>query len=185
MLAVNFTTMRISGLASTMFGSTAGRRRQDRCLSRPLSGRATVGALFLALTAGGANPGVRTLQPTAASQKYLPPPGFQAWDGGPVTPVTSVWSAPDAAASGATLSNGGLTVMPSLGGHVAVNTHFELGRQQASCTYEFPLTPLSSPSISKPNLSCPFVPPSIPASYLGDPSFPYTQPPGTQQATRM
>ena len=50
--------------------------------------------------------------PTAASQKYLPPPGFQAWDGGPVTPRASVWSASDAAANAMTLSNGGLTVTP-------------------------------------------------------------------------
>ena len=75
----------------------------------------TVGALFLALsfyTISG-NSGNWTLQPTAASLKYLPPPGFQAWDGGPVTPSTSVWSAADASANGMTLSNGGLTVTPS------------------------------------------------------------------------
>ena len=70
---------------------------------------ATVGALFAGIsTYLGSN--TLTLQPTAASQKYLPPPGFQAWDGGPVTPSTSVWSASDAAANGMTLSNGGLTV---------------------------------------------------------------------------
>ena len=74
---------------------------------------ATVGALFPAISSYDAN-AVWTLQPTAASQHYLPPPGFQAWDGGPVTPaVSSVWSASDAAANGMTLSNGGLTVTPS------------------------------------------------------------------------
>jgi hypothetical protein len=75
---------------------------------------ATAGALFAAISLYGpnsANLGVWTLQPTAASQKYLPPPGFQAWDGGPVTPAaSSVWSSSDAAANGMTLSNGGLTV---------------------------------------------------------------------------
>ena len=73
---------------------------------------ATVGALFAGLSTYAAN-GVWTLQPTAAAQKYLPPPGFQAWDGGPVTPpASSVWSASDAAANAMTLSNGGLTVTP-------------------------------------------------------------------------
>ena len=69
----------------------------------------TVGALFAAMTFNGANVGVWTLQSTPAQQKYLPPPGFQAWDGGPVTPNTSVWSAADATANGMTLTNGGLT----------------------------------------------------------------------------
>ena len=71
---------------------------------------ATVGPLFPTITFNQPNDGVWTLQSTAASQKYLPPPGFQAWDGGPVTPVTSVWSAADAAAgNGFTLSNANLT----------------------------------------------------------------------------
>ena len=70
---------------------------------------ATVGALFPGLSVDNTGE-VWTLQPTPASLKYLPPPGFQAWDGGPVTPSTSVWSASDAAANGMTLSNGGLTV---------------------------------------------------------------------------
>ena len=70
---------------------------------------ATVGALFPTLTMQTGVEGPWTLQPTAASQKYLPPPGFQAWDGGPVTPSTSVWSASDAAANSMTLTNGGLT----------------------------------------------------------------------------
>ena len=71
---------------------------------------ATVGALFAGVTTAGIGESW-TLQPTAASQHYLPPPGFQAWDGGPVTPpATSVWSASDAAANAMTLSNGGLTV---------------------------------------------------------------------------
>ena len=76
---------------------------------------ATVGALFPAITTHDAGE-VWTLQPTPASQKYLPPPGFQAWDGGPVTPPpTSVWSASDAAAAaGMTLSNGGLTISGTL-----------------------------------------------------------------------
>ena len=71
----------------------------------------TVGTLFAAMNFEAANEGGWTLQPTPASQKYLPPPGFQAWDGGPVTPsASSVWSASDAAANAMTLSNGGLTV---------------------------------------------------------------------------
>ena len=75
---------------------------------------ATVGALFAGLTMNaGVGIATWTLQPTPASQKYLPPPGFQAWDGGPVTPSTSQWSASDAAANAMTLSNGGLTVTPS------------------------------------------------------------------------
>ncbi len=74
---------------------------------------ATVGALFAAVsfyTAGQ----IWTLQPTAASQKYAPPSGFSAWDGGVAPPPTSVWSSSDATANGMTLSNGGLTVTPSL-----------------------------------------------------------------------
>ena len=71
---------------------------------------ATVGALFAAMTFNGASVGVWTLQSQPSQQKYLPPPGFQAWDGGPVTPSTSVWSASDAAANSMTLTNGGLTV---------------------------------------------------------------------------
>ena len=55
-----------------------------------------------------------TLQSTAASQKYAPPSGFSAWDGGAAPPPTSVWSASDASANGMTLSNGGLTVTPSV-----------------------------------------------------------------------
>ena len=39
---------------------------------------ATVGALFAAMTFQS-NPGVWTLQPTAASQKYAPPSGFSPW----------------------------------------------------------------------------------------------------------
>ena len=73
---------------------------------------ATVGALFPTLTVEQAG-NVYSLQSTAASQKYLPPPGFQAWDGGSVTPTTSVWSASDAAAGGMMLSNGGLTMTPT------------------------------------------------------------------------
>ena len=70
---------------------------------------ATVGALFpgISLQAGG---GTWTLQSTAASQKYAPPAGFVAWDGGVAPPPTSVWSSSDATANGMTLSNGGLTV---------------------------------------------------------------------------
>ena len=75
---------------------------------------ATAGALFPAMDEEDPG-GSWTLQPTAASQHYLPPPGFQAWDGGPVTPVTSVWSASDATANGMTLSNGGLTATVTLG----------------------------------------------------------------------
>ena len=70
----------------------------------------------MALRNGAANTGVWTLQPTAASQTYAPPAGFQAWDGGPVTPSTSVWSAADAAAGSMTLTNGGLTVTPGATG---------------------------------------------------------------------
>jgi hypothetical protein len=40
---------------------------------------ATVGALFPGLTFNGANCGVWTLQPTAASQKFTPPAGFSPW----------------------------------------------------------------------------------------------------------
>ena len=54
-----------------------------------------------------------TLQSTAASQKYAPPSGFVAWDGGTAPPPTSVWSAADASANAMTLSNGGLTVTTS------------------------------------------------------------------------
>ena len=71
---------------------------------------ATVGPLFPALSFI-ANPGVWTLQATAASQKYAPPSGFSAWDGGVAPPPTSVWSASDAAATSMVLSNGGLTVV--------------------------------------------------------------------------
>ena len=75
---------------------------------------ATVGALFPALSLGAAGAGVWTLQATAASQKYAPPSGFSAWDGGAAPPPpTSVWSAADAAAGSMTLSNGGLTVVAS------------------------------------------------------------------------
>ena len=80
---------------------------------------ATVGALFAGMSLNAAGD-QGTLQATAASQKYLPPPGFQAWDGGPVTPSTSVWSASDAAAGGMTLSNGGLTVVPGTAGWDAI-----------------------------------------------------------------
>ena len=41
---------------------------------------ATVGALFAGIAIYGANHGVWTLQPTAASQTYAPPAGFSAWD---------------------------------------------------------------------------------------------------------
>ena len=75
---------------------------------------ATVGPLFAGLSFYSPIAGKATLKATTASQRYLPPAGFQAWDGGPVTPTTSVWSASDAAANGMTLSNGGLTVTPSL-----------------------------------------------------------------------
>jgi hypothetical protein len=69
--------------------------------------------LFAAIAEG--NGSVMTLQSTAASQKYLPPFGFKAWDGGPVT-TTSVWSAADAAANSMTLSNGELTVTSTVNG---------------------------------------------------------------------
>ena len=81
---------------------------------------ATVGALFPGMSLTVPADGVWTLQPTPASQKYLPPPGFQAWDGGPVTPSTSVWSAADAAANGMTLSNGGLTAAATSGNHYTI-----------------------------------------------------------------
>ena len=81
---------------------------------------ATVGALFAAMSfnaALGAGVGVWTLQSQPAQQTYLPPPGFQAWDGGPVTPPpSSVWSASDATAGSMTLTNGGLTVTPGAAG---------------------------------------------------------------------
>ena len=89
--------------------------------------QATVGALFPALSfndtntlfgiitpqpkAVGTSSGIWTLQATAASQKYAPPSGFSAWDGGTAPPPTSVWSASDASANAMTLSNGGLTVV--------------------------------------------------------------------------
>jgi hypothetical protein len=85
---------------------------------------ATVGALFPAMSLYDTG-GSWTLQPTAASQKYLPPPGFQAWDGGPVTPpASSVWSAADATTTGMTISNGGLTLTsyPIGGGWGTVRT---------------------------------------------------------------
>ena len=84
---------------------------------------ATGHALFPGMSFQNASHGVWTIQATAASQKYLPPPGFQAWDGGPVTPPPSnVWSAADAAANGMTLSNGGLTVTGSGGSWVSSRT---------------------------------------------------------------
>jgi hypothetical protein len=52
---------------------------------------ATAGALFAAISLycpNSANLGVWTLQATAASQKYAPPSGFVAWDGG-VAPAHS------------------------------------------------------------------------------------------------
>ena len=71
---------------------------------------ATVGTLFPDLSLNSVNGGNWTLQPTAASQKYAPPSGFSAWDGGAAPPPTSVWSSTDAAINSAfTLSNGGLT----------------------------------------------------------------------------
>ena len=78
---------------------------------------ATVGALFpgLSFNLSGNWPNLVTLQSTAASQKYAPPSGFSAWDGGTAPPPTSVWSAADAAANGMTLSNGGLTVTSANG----------------------------------------------------------------------
>ena len=84
----------------------------DRDIADCLLVLATVGPLFAGMSFDGASGnGVWTLQPTDASLKYRPPPGFQAFDGGPVTPSTSVWSASDAAANAMTLSNGGLTVV--------------------------------------------------------------------------
>ena len=71
---------------------------------------ATIGMLSAGMSFLGTGCGVWTLHPTDASLVYRPPPGFQAWDGGPVTPSPSVWSAADAAVTGATISNGGLTV---------------------------------------------------------------------------
>ena len=79
-------------------------------------------AFFPAMSVDFPTSGTWTLQPTPASQKYLPPPGFQAWDGGPVTPSTSVWSASDATAGGMTLTNGGLTVTSPAGGWLTVRT---------------------------------------------------------------
>ena len=100
---------------------------------------ATVGALFPAMSLYAPNTGVWTLQPTPASQKYLPPPGFQAWDGGPVTPSTSVWSAADAAANGMTLSNGGLTVtVPSSGSRGTVRS--TISRSSGKLYAEFATT---------------------------------------------
>ena len=48
----------------------------------PFCFKATVGALFLGMSYFNVNTGVWTLQATAASQKYAPPAGFTAWDGG-------------------------------------------------------------------------------------------------------
>jgi hypothetical protein len=76
---------------------------------------ATVGALFPGLTLNDSTSGTWTLRSQPAQQTYLPPPGFQAWDGGPVTPSTSVWSASDAAIKGFTLTNGGLTATAPAG----------------------------------------------------------------------
>ena len=81
---------------------------------------ATVGALFAGMSFNGASTGVWTLQATAASQKYAPPSGFSAWDGGTAPPPTSVWSASDAAANGMTLSNGGLTAAATSGNHYTI-----------------------------------------------------------------
>ena len=47
----------------------------------------TVGALFAAMSFNSAGGGVWTIQSASAQQKYLPPIGFSAWDGGPVTPA--------------------------------------------------------------------------------------------------
>ena len=78
-----------------------------------MTGAALGATLFPGMTYYGPGQGVWTLQSTAASQKYAPPSGFSAWDGGAAPPSTSVWSAADAAATGMTLSNGGLTVRGS------------------------------------------------------------------------
>ena len=78
---------------------------------------ATAGALFPAISLYDPSGGPWTLQSASTNLKYLPPPGFQAWDGGPVTPAaSSVWSAADAAANAMTLSNGGLTVTSTVSG---------------------------------------------------------------------
>ena len=82
---------------------------------------ATVGPLFFAMAFyNGAANMVWTLQATAASQKYAPPSGFSAWDGGVAPPPTSVWSSSDAAANGMTLSNGGKTVVAAAAGYQSV-----------------------------------------------------------------
>ena len=101
---------------------------------------ATVGALFASMVFNGAGEGVWTLQPTAASQKYLPPPGFQAWDGGPITPpASSVWSASDAAANAMTLSNGGLTVAGSGTGNWGT-VRGSIGQSSGKVYIEFSVT---------------------------------------------
>ena len=82
---------------------------------------ATVGALFAAMMFNGSGVGVWTLQSTAASQKYAPPSGFSAWDGGVAPPPTSVWSSSDASANGMTLSNGGKTVVAAAVGYQSVS----------------------------------------------------------------
>ena len=102
--------------------------------------QATVGALSPAISLQGASDGTWTLQPTAASQKYLPPPGFQAWDGGPVTPpASSVWSASDAAANAMTLSNGGLTVAGSGTGNWGT-VRGSIGQSSGKVYIEFSVT---------------------------------------------
>ena len=80
---------------------------------------ATVGALFPLSNAENTSE-IITLQATAASQKYAPPSGFSAWDGGTAPPPTSVWSSSDATANAMTLSNGGLTVTPSASGYQSI-----------------------------------------------------------------
>ena len=107
-LAIDFTAQQIWIAHNNVWGGS----------SNPATGTvpnfsfvlATTGALFAGLSFNGANSGVWTLQSTAASQKYAPPSGFSAWDGGTAPPPTSVWSASDASANAMTLSNGGLTV---------------------------------------------------------------------------
>jgi hypothetical protein len=90
--------------------------------------QATVGALFPALSPYNLSE-VWTLQSTPASQKYLPPPGFQAWDGGPVTTETTTILNPSDL-SNVTLSNNNLTVtrVGNAIGNVRSNTSHSTGK---------------------------------------------------------
>ena len=86
-LAVNFTDGYVWFARNNVWanGGTPGAETTPFAGVNPVLGftPATVGALFpaMAFSTSGSN-GTWTIQSTAASQKYAPPSGFSAWDGG-------------------------------------------------------------------------------------------------------